>query len=97
MYTMSDKDREFRDALHQFRRTKMKEVFGLAVLCNLGPGLIMGDSVLDRIADCARVNKLTSLDALYRETKWDQTWDLGDAVLAVVYQCVFFPCIIVQS
>ncbi|PIL23292.1 transporter [Ganoderma sinense ZZ0214-1] len=88
-YTMTDKDRQLRDELHQFRRTKMKELFGLAVLRNLGPGLVMGDSILDRIADCARVNKLTSLDALYREMKWDQTWDLGDAVLAIVYQCVF--------
>ena len=92
---MSDKDYNLREALDQFRRARTQEEFGVAILYNLGPGLIMGDTILERIADCARVHKLDTLDSLYRETKWDLAWDLGEEVLALVIKCVSnrFMCI----
>ncbi|KAI1784996.1 P-loop containing nucleoside triphosphate hydrolase protein [Ganoderma leucocontextum] len=88
-YTMSDKDREFQTALNKLRRDRTQILFGLAILNNLGPDLIMGDSILERIAHCARAHKLGSLDDLYRETKWDQTWELGEQVLQLVMVYVY--------
>lgn len=84
---MSTTDIEFRKALHRFRRERTIDTFGQVHLNNLGPGLIMGDTVLDRIADCARVNKLTSLDLLYRETKWSRAQEYGNELLGLVNQC----------
>ena len=83
----------------------MKEEFGLAILNNLGPGLIMGNAILDRIADCARAHKLDMVESLYRETKWDLAWELGEQVLNLAnrYACDTFgtlygglmPCTVV--
>lgn len=85
---MSPTDIEFRKALHEFRRECTIKTFGRIHLNNLGPGLIMGDTVLEHIADCARVNKLTSPDSLYRETKWSRAQEHGNEVLALVNRCV---------
>ncbi|PIL37754.1 hypothetical protein GSI_01448 [Ganoderma sinense ZZ0214-1] len=81
-------DDEFCSALNKLRRDRTQVLYGLAILNNLGPDLIMGDSILDHIAECARAHKLTSLDDLYRETRWDQTWELGGQVLELVSRYV---------
>ena len=84
--TMSDNNRDFQTALNKLRRDTIQTQFGLAILNNLGPDLIMGDSILERITQCARAHKLGTLEDLYRETKWDQTWELGKEVLQLVRQ-----------
>ena len=89
---MTDKDNEFCLALHKLRRDKMQARYGTAVLHNLGPGLIMGDTMLEQIAECARTHKLGSLDDLYEETKWHETWELGDQVLELVSKYVEGQC-----
>ena len=86
---MSDNDRDFQTALNKLRRDTTQIQFGLAILNNLGPDLIMGDSILERITQCARAHKLGTLEDLYKETKWDQTWELGGEVLQLVRQYVF--------
>ncbi|KAI1781685.1 P-loop containing nucleoside triphosphate hydrolase protein, partial [Ganoderma leucocontextum] len=83
-YTMSITDHDLHDTLDQFRRARTQEEFGVAILNNLGPGLVMGNAILERIVDCARVHKLGTLESLYRETKWDLTWELGERVLDLV-------------
>ncbi len=81
---MSASDIEFRKALHDFRREKTLARYGLAHLNNLGHGLIMGDEVFKRIADCARAQKLTSVESLFRETKWSRSNELGEELLGLV-------------
>lgn len=85
-YTLTDKDREFRSALNKLRRDKTQALFGPAILNNLVPYLIIGDPVLDRIVECARAQKLSSLDDLYRETaEWSwEALELGEQVLELV-------------
>ncbi|CDO74559.1 hypothetical protein BN946_scf184632.g16 [Trametes cinnabarina] len=83
-YTMTSQDYDLRIALHEFRRAQTLEMYGLAVLNNLGTGMIMGDEELVRIADCARAHHLKTLEDLYRESKWDLTWELGESVLELV-------------
>ena len=85
---MSDTDRAFQTALNKLRRDRTQILFGLAILNDLGPDLVMGNSILERITHCARAHKLGTLDDLYRETKWDQTWELGEQVLALAHQYV---------
>ena len=85
-YTLTEKDLEFRSALNELRRDRTQALFGLAILNNLGPYLIMADPVLDRIAECARAQKLAGLDDLYRETaEWCwEALELGEQVLELV-------------
>lgn len=85
--TMTKKDRELCLALHKLRREKMEALYGRAILNNLGPGLIMGDTDLERIAGCAGDHKLGSLEDLDRETEWPGTWEMGEEVLELVQRC----------
>lgn len=81
-------DFKFRTALNDYRREKTVQIFSRAHLYNLGPGAIMGDDILKRIVDCARAQKLDSLDALKKETKWSRADELGNGVLELVSRCV---------
>ncbi|KAI0741660.1 P-loop containing nucleoside triphosphate hydrolase protein [Daedaleopsis nitida] len=80
-YKMNDIDIKLRSALHEFRRMQTLQTYGRAHLNNLGCGAIMGDDVLRRVLDCARANKIRSVDSLYRETKWNWSRELGNEVL----------------
>ncbi|EJF56827.1 hypothetical protein DICSQDRAFT_174510 [Dichomitus squalens LYAD-421 SS1] len=81
---MSAADVEFRAELNQYRREQTVKTHGLAHLNNLGAGIIMGDETLDRIADCARAQKLTTVETLYQETKWPKSRELGADVLKLI-------------
>ncbi|KAI9059314.1 hypothetical protein FKP32DRAFT_1679914 [Trametes sanguinea] len=88
-YKMNANDAELRAALHTLRREHTVRLYGLAHFHELGAGAVMSDDVLKRIVDCARVHKLRDCEALFRETKWHHTDDLGDAVLQLVHK--FYP------
>ncbi|KAI0631312.1 P-loop containing nucleoside triphosphate hydrolase protein [Trametes polyzona] len=83
-YVMSSTDIDFRAALHDFRCAEMISIYGRANFNNLGTGMVMGDVTLSRIADCARARKLSSPEDLYKETKWDLSWELGQRVLELI-------------
>ncbi|KAI1795743.1 hypothetical protein LXA43DRAFT_735285 [Ganoderma leucocontextum] len=83
-YTMTAADLELRAALHAFRRQQTQAKLGSAHLKNLGPGAIMGDQVLKRILDCARVHKIETVEQLYRETKWNRALEFGENVLKLI-------------
>ncbi|KAI0669881.1 P-loop containing nucleoside triphosphate hydrolase protein [Trametes maxima] len=88
-YTMTTQDHDFRVALHQFRRVKTLSAYGRAILNNMGPGMVLGDNELIRIANCARAHKIVSVEDLFKETKWDLSWEHGDEVVALVKQ--YYP------
>ncbi len=83
-YKMGPSELELRQALHQYRRDQTVREYGRAHLHNSGYGAIMGDKILQRIVDCARANKIRTLEGLYRETKWNRTYELGETVLELV-------------
>ncbi|KAI0829217.1 P-loop containing nucleoside triphosphate hydrolase protein [Trametes gibbosa] len=55
-YAMTARDIEFCKALHEFHRAKTLKRYGRAVLNNMGTGMVMGDKMLGRIADCAHAH-----------------------------------------
>ncbi|RPD65583.1 hypothetical protein L227DRAFT_493725 [Lentinus tigrinus ALCF2SS1-6] len=83
-YKMTPRDDAFRHALHMFRSEEMAKRFGRVHLVNLGPGDIMGNSVLMRILACALASKIHSIEALDHETKWGLTQELGQHVLTLI-------------
>ena len=87
-YIKTDTDEEFAQALHAFRRETTLKTYGRAHLANLGYGAIMGDRILERIVDCARANKIRSLEALRSETKWSRSDELGEEVISIINRYV---------
>lgn len=87
-YKMSSIDDKLHTALHAYWRQKTALLFGQRHLNNLGPGVVMGNELLQRIIDCARAHKLDSVDTLVRETKWVRAQELGEDVLRLVSEYV---------
>lgn len=86
-------DIELETALDDYRRTIMQEMYGRAKLLNEGPGAIMPDSVLARIALCGHYNKITSIEDLKRQApKWASTTEsgreMGAEIIEIVLRCV---------
>lgn len=75
-------------ALHAFRREKMQQTYGRHRLNNLGPAIIMGDSQLKQILECARLHKLNTVEDVVREIQWWRAEDLGADVLRLIQQYV---------
>lgn len=79
-------DIDLRAALHNFRCCQMERLFSPPLLRTLGPALIMGDNVVQRLIDCARVHKGRDQQDLWRETKWVRVVELGEEVLALLHR-----------
>ena len=59
--SMVGAQRDLRTALDQYRLACARAEFGLAVTYHLHPGLVLPDSVLLRLVDCARARKISSM------------------------------------
>jgi hypothetical protein len=83
-YTPTAQDAELRAALHDFRKMRTLELHGRARLRNLGPGIIMGDDVLQRIVDCSHFYLIGTTAQLAKETHWSGVDDYGEKVLSLI-------------
>lgn len=77
-------DMKLTDALENWREETTKIRYGEAALLDFGPSLIMTARILDRIVDCVHYNKISSVQDLARETRWDEISCYGDEVLALI-------------
>lgn len=75
---------ELRNALDNFREMQTIKQFGIARLKNSGSSVIMSDTVLKRIVDCAHAGKIKSKDDLQHETRWSRASTLADDVLSLI-------------
>jgi hypothetical protein len=83
-YTPTPQDEELRAALHDFRKTRTLELHGRARLRDLGPGIIMGDDVLQRIVDCSHFYLIGTTAQLAKETHWSGVDDCDEKVLSLI-------------
>ncbi|KAJ3476844.1 hypothetical protein NLI96_g10880 [Meripilus lineatus] len=83
-YKPSTLDLDFRRVLNSWRRQKIEDRWGPSFLKNMGPGFVLGDDTLARIADCARVGKITNLETLERETRWCHARRYGPEILRLI-------------
>lgn len=92
---LSDVDLQFVQALHQLRRERTREKYGLGLLKNMGPVVVMTNQRLERIAECARAHKLCCVESLYREMRWRRDYDfnqLEERVVRLANEYVSFKC-----
>ncbi|KIJ14139.1 hypothetical protein PAXINDRAFT_79821 [Paxillus involutus ATCC 200175] len=71
-------------ALQDWRESKTTLVYGWASLNDHGPSLIMPNSTLDRIIDCAHHRKIQTHQDLKRETGWTDSDQFGNEVIALI-------------
>jgi hypothetical protein len=67
---MGPQEHKLCEALEDWRDHKTVEIYGCSHLIDLGPTVVMGDTVLDRIIDCAHHEKIKVIQDLHKETHW---------------------------
>ena len=80
----STADMKLVDALENWHEETTKARYGDATLLDFGPSLIMSTKVLDRIINCVHHQKISSLQDLARETRWDKVSRYGAEILALI-------------
>lgn len=75
---------EVHHALHTWRREHTLATFGRALLWDLGPAAIMPNLVVQCIVDCAHVDKITTVEDLKKETKWERAEEYGGEILDLI-------------
>lgn len=83
-YEASETDSALRHDLDDWRCKETEKVYGKGHLRNLGPGLIMGAGVRDRIVDCAHFSKIQTEADLEKETKWGGSSEFNAAVIDLI-------------
>lgn len=83
-YQVTETDQMLRLDLEDWRCSETKKVYGKAHLRNLGPGLVMGETVCERIVDCAHFSKIRTIADLEKETKWFGSSELSKAVMDII-------------
>ncbi|KIJ04907.1 hypothetical protein PAXINDRAFT_103972 [Paxillus involutus ATCC 200175] len=86
-YTKGKHDFMLQDALDDWRDAKTITVYGWARLNDLGPALIMPNSILDRIIDCAHHHKINTIQDLRKETGWTDAELFGEEVIGIIQRC----------
>ncbi|KAM6501445.1 P-loop containing nucleoside triphosphate hydrolase protein [Amanita muscaria] len=81
---MDQRDNDLTYDLETWRRNKTKEKYGLAHLKHQGPGLMMAESIRERIVKCARFGKIKTITNLERETKWFGSSEFGSEIIKIV-------------
>lgn len=82
---MTDADMKLINTLEDWREATTKTRYGEAFLLDFGPSLIMSTTILDRIINCVHYNKISSLQELTRETRWDEVSLYGSELLAMIH------------
>ncbi|KIK92367.1 hypothetical protein PAXRUDRAFT_147509, partial [Paxillus rubicundulus Ve08.2h10] len=70
---------------------KTKQMHRELHLTDLGPGLVMPDTVLDRIMACVHHCKIKTTDDLCKETHWSSIDHFGTEVVALVHRGILVP------
>ncbi|KIJ07103.1 hypothetical protein PAXINDRAFT_33614, partial [Paxillus involutus ATCC 200175] len=72
------------DALHDWREEKTADVYGWACLNDHGPSLVIPNSILDHIIDCAHHGKIHTSQDLQKETGWTDSEKYGSEILSLL-------------
>lgn len=87
-YSMGPKEYELCEALEDWREEKMAEKYGRSHLIDIGPSIIMSDSILDRLVNCAHHEKIKTIEDFRKETHWLATDKYGPEVLAIIHRII---------
>ena len=87
-YIPTESDKNLRKWLDDWRRKTSKEVHGEYCVRYYGPLNIMLDDTFERICDAAHHNLITSVDDLYKETRWHLTYEYGQTIIEKIKEII---------
>ncbi|KAG2031175.1 hypothetical protein BDR03DRAFT_936445 [Suillus americanus] len=90
-FSMALLDLKLTDALDDWQEETTMKLYGHAHLHDLGPGLIMPNSILDRIVKCTHFSKIRSTADLVKETRWSGANKYRDEIIALIHQVCPLP------
>ncbi|KAG2344669.1 hypothetical protein BDR05DRAFT_947343 [Suillus weaverae] len=90
-HEMGPKEHELCDSLEDWQEAATERIYGGSNLNDYGPSLVMPDSVLDCIVDCAHYKKIVTIDDLRKETQWSGVDQFGGDVIAVIHCIIPVP------
>ena len=73
-------------ALREWRDKTASELFGAGNVDLYGGCLVLPSDILDRIVDCACIDKIRSVQDIVKETDWDEAHQHAEAILAIVHE-----------
>jgi hypothetical protein len=87
----TDTSRKLQMALFDWRDQNARLIFTSAVLQNMGSKIFLSDQIISTIVECARADRIGTVDLLYQETRWRKPWmdEFGESILSVVRS--FYP------
>jgi hypothetical protein len=85
---MGSKEYELREALEDWREEKTAEIYGRSYLIDIGPAIVMGNLVLERLVNCAHHAKINSVNDIRKETHWTNTQTFGSEVLSIILRII---------
>jgi hypothetical protein len=85
---MGPQEHKLCEALEDWRDQKTVEIYGCSHLIDLGPTVVMGDTVLDQIIDCTHHEKIKVIQDLHKETHWSINDNLAREVIAIIHQII---------
>ncbi|KIK76593.1 hypothetical protein PAXRUDRAFT_18083 [Paxillus rubicundulus Ve08.2h10] len=69
-YSKDHQDIALQEALDDWCEAKTAAVYGWSNLCDIGSCIVMPNSILKRIVDCAHQHQINNAQDLKRETGW---------------------------
>ncbi|KAI5982404.1 P-loop containing nucleoside triphosphate hydrolase protein [Pisolithus albus] len=83
-YDPTQRDHTLQNALDEWREQTTSAVYGWHHLNDIGPSIVMCNTTLGRIVNCAHHHKINSIQDLRRETAWPDADRYGGEVLSLI-------------
>ena len=87
-FKMNETSKQLQINLFDWRDEKAITKFPQAHVIDFGGGLLLSDQHIQRILQCASSHKLSTIEALLKETHWRKDWadELGESLLSVIHK-----------
>jgi hypothetical protein len=85
---MGPKEYELCEVLEDWREEKMAEKYGCSHLIDIGPSIIMSDSILNCFVNCAHHEKMKTIEDLCKENHWPATDKYRPEVLNIIHHII---------
>ncbi|KAG2142784.1 uncharacterized protein EDB93DRAFT_1088757, partial [Suillus bovinus] len=90
-FSMTSLDLKLVDALEDWQEETAIKLYGYSHLNDLGPRVVMPNSIMDRIVECAHFYKMKSIANLVKETCWSGASKHGDVIITLIHQVCPIP------
>ncbi|KAF8989283.1 hypothetical protein BDQ17DRAFT_1185481, partial [Cyathus striatus] len=84
---LTEDDWKLQHALEHWHKEKTVEIFGRAILVDMGPSLAMPSEILDQIVECVHLKVIKTVGQLVHETCWNDGNQYGKSISVLFKLC----------